>query len=95
MKRRKSKWISLGLAMILAIGLMPAAVFGADGEIDEVSFSFTEPEAGASIEDFINSCDTVVPESEHYSVQSIDSVEEIDAMAFNECRFKSSVKLFI
>ena len=81
MKRRKSKWISLGLAMILAIGLMPAAVFGADGEIDEVSFSFTEPEAGDSIENFINSCDTVVPESVHYSVQSIESIKEIDAMA--------------
>ena len=80
MKRRKSKRISLVLALILAIGMMPAAVFGADGEIDEVSFSFTEPEAGDSIENFINSCDTVVPESVHYSVQSIESINEIDAM---------------
>ena len=72
MKHRTKQFCSILLAFLLVIGMMPAMVFAADGEIDEVSFSFTEPEAGENIAEYIEACVPVVDESAHYMVECVD-----------------------
>ena len=77
MKRRGKCLCSMLLVLALVICIMPAAVFGEDLQlIDEISFTFKEPTVGDDIASFISGCKPTVPESEHYTVQGVDTLVE-------------------